>query len=230
MRSTSLVTCVTRSWWTWVAGRVKKLYRCDNGGARVVGIDISPDLIAIANQRLQMYGIDAELRVASAYETHLEDKSADVVFCMSILHHLQLGRVKDEILRILKPDGLFIFKEPIRFSWTMKKLRTLFPPKGEDISEFEHPLDDRQINTLIDGFQVLAGRSFRTPLMPLLTKLMKAPELERRLRFRDAWMLTHFPPLVHFATIRVMALQAHGATLNSAAWNMASSSDRPTAA
>ena len=39
-------------------------------GARVIGIDISPHLIAIAHERLRKYGVDAELRIASAYETH----------------------------------------------------------------------------------------------------------------------------------------------------------------
>jgi len=65
-------------------------------GARVVGIDISPHLIAVAHERLRKYGVDAELRIASAYETHLPDDSADVVFCMSVLHDLQLDRVKKE--------------------------------------------------------------------------------------------------------------------------------------
>src|SRR5438093_13503571 len=62
-------------------------------------------------ERLQRYGIDAELQIASAYETRLTDQSVDVVFCMSVLHHLQLDRVKNEIRRILKPDGLFILKK-----------------------------------------------------------------------------------------------------------------------
>jgi len=32
-------------------------------GARVTGIDISPDLIALAQERLRRHGLDAELRV-----------------------------------------------------------------------------------------------------------------------------------------------------------------------
>src|SRR2546427_3114837 len=139
-------------------------------GARVIGIDISPDLIAIARERLQRYGIDAELQIASAYETRLTDQSVDVVFCMSVLHHLQLDRVKNEIRRKLKPDGLFILKEPGRFSWTMEHLRKLFPPR-EDVSEFEHPLNSKQLNTLAEGFQVLARRSTWNPSATLLNCL-----------------------------------------------------------
>jgi len=175
-------------------------------GARVIGIDISPHLITIAHERLRKYGVDAELRIASAYDTHLLDESVDVVFCMSLLHHLQLDRVKNEICRILKPHGLFIFKEPIRFSWTMKQLRGLFPPKG-NVSEFEYPLNSKQMNALVEGFQVVASRNFRTPFVPLLTRMIKAPRARKRVRVCDAWVLRHFPVLAHFATIRVMALR-----------------------
>ena len=175
-------------------------------GARVIGIDISPHLIAIARERLQRYGIDAELQIASAYETRLTDQSVDVVFCMSVLHHLQLDRVKNEIRRILKPDGLFILKERVRFSWTMEHLRKLFPPR-EDVSEFEHPLNSKQLNTLAEGFQVLARRSFRTPVVPLLTRMIQVPHLKKRILSGDARVLTHFPRVAHFATVRVMALR-----------------------
>lgn len=184
--------------------------------ARVIGLDISPDLIAIAEERLRKDGIDAELRVASAYETHLPGESVDVVFCMSILHHLQLERVKQEIRRILKPDGLFIVKEPIRFSWTMKQLRRLFPPR-EDVSEFEYPLSSRQVNALVEGFEVLASRSFRSPLQPLFTRMVKVPFLQKVIRSWDAWVLRHFSVLAHFATVRVMALRPQRSSSGSAA-------------
>ena len=182
-------------------------------GARVIGIDISPDLIAIAHKRLRQYGVDADLRVASAYETHLSDESVDVVFCMSVLHHLELDRVMKEIRRILKPHGLFIVKEPIRLSWTLKQFRRLFPSR-EDVSEYESPLNSAQLNGMVEGFQVLASRSFRTPLVPLFTRVIKVPHLSNRIWSWDAWILRHFPALAHFATGRVMALRATGRSVD----------------
>jgi len=174
-------------------------------GARVIGIDISPHLIAIAEERLRKNGVDAEVRVGSAYETQLSDQSVDVVFCMSLLHHLELERVKNEILRILKPHGLLVVKEPIRLSWTARQLRRLFPSK-EDVSEFEYPLNAEQLNELAEGFQVVASRSFRSPFVLLLSRMIKGPN-RKRIWSRDAWLLQRFPPLAHFATIRVMALK-----------------------
>ena len=117
-----------------------------------------------------------------------------------------MDRVKNEIRRILKPNGLFIFKEPIRFSWTMNQLPRLFPSK-QDVSEFEYALNSEQLKALIDSFQVLASRNFRTPFVPLLTRMIKVPYLQERIWSGDAWVLKHFPALAHFATVRVMALR-----------------------
>jgi len=57
-------------------------------------IDISPDLIAIAKRRLYRYGVSADVRVGSTYETGLPEKSIDVVFCVSLLHHLEIHQAK----------------------------------------------------------------------------------------------------------------------------------------
>jgi SAM-dependent methyltransferase len=177
-------------------------------GARVIGIDISPELIAIARLRAHKYGVEAELRVGSAYETQLAEESVDVVFCMSLIHHLEINRVKNEIWRVLKLGGRFIFKEPVRLSRTMKQLRRLFPP-AEDVSEYEYPLNQDQLDELVSGFEVLACRNFRTPLVPLVERIIKMPRLRRTIRSADDWVLRHLP-IENFATMRVMALKRKG--------------------
>jgi SAM-dependent methyltransferase len=146
------------------------------------------------------------LRVASAYNTELPDESIDVIFCMALLHHLEVARAKNEMLRILKPNGLLIVQEPIRLSWSMKQLRRLFS-KGEDVSDGEYPLNSQQLQELIAGFELLASRNFRTPLVPILLRAFHGPSAEHKIWSRDAWILQHFTFLEHFATVRVMALR-----------------------
>jgi 2-polyprenyl-3-methyl-5-hydroxy-6-metoxy-1,4-benzoquinol methylase len=58
-------------------------------GARTVGIDISPDLIRLARKRLDDAQLESDLRVGSAYDTGLADESVDIVYCMSVIHHLR---------------------------------------------------------------------------------------------------------------------------------------------
>ena len=173
-------------------------------GAHVIGIDISPELIRLARQRLSGYGLAATLQEGSAYATGLADESVDIVFSMALLHHLELPAARKEIYRILRPGGLFVLREPIRFSRTMNVLRRLFPaPKG-DISDYEHPMTRAELAIVTLGFTVVAQRSFRLPFVPILTtfKVRGRPVWKV-----DRWLLKHLPSLAHFATGKVMSLR-----------------------
>lgn len=173
-------------------------------GARVIAIDISPDLIQLATQRLNSYGLSAEVRVGSAYDTGLSNDSVDVVFCMALLHHLDLPRARQEIYRVLRPGGVFILREPIRFSQTMNYLRRLFPAPKADISDYEHPMTRDELAIVTQGFTVVAERSFRLPFIPLVKKVRMPGKF---LWKTDRWLLKHFAGLEYFATVKVMSLR-----------------------
>jgi SAM-dependent methyltransferase len=176
-------------------------------GANVIAMDISPELVALAQRRMEIYGREggsAVVRVGSAYETGLPSASVDIVFCMALLHHLDLPTAHDEIYRILRPGGRFILREPIRFSRTMNTLRQLFPAPKADTSDYEHPMTRDELAVVTQGFVVLAERNFRLPFIPLLNKFMVRTKL---LWHCDRWLLRHFPQLEHIATGKVMSLQ-----------------------
>lgn len=176
-------------------------------GASVIGMDISPDLVDLARQRLRDNGIDdgaATLQVRSVYETGLPDGSVDIVFSMALLHHLDLPRARNEIYRILKPGGRFILREPIRFSRSMNWLRKLLPARTDDVSEYEHPMTRQEIAVVTQGFAVLAERNFRLPFVPLLRRFKSLRKSGWKL---DRWLLQHIPALESIATGKVMNLQ-----------------------
>lgn len=79
-------------------------------GARVIAIDLSPDLIAIAQKRLTDAHLEASVMVGSAYETGLPDESVDTIFCMALIHHLDIKLVRDEMSRVLRKDGAIILR------------------------------------------------------------------------------------------------------------------------
>lgn len=173
-------------------------------GAHVIGIDISPDLIQLASQRLHSYGLAGNLQVGSAYATGLPDESVDVVFSIALLHHLDLPAARNEIHRILRGGGLFILREPIRFSRTMNYLRRLFPAPKAEISDYEHPMTRDEIAIVTQGFTVVSQRNFRLPFVPLLSKVKSVGDQVWKV---DRWLLQHFPGLEHFATGKVMSLR-----------------------
>src|SRR5271154_4698875 len=102
-------------------------------GAHVIGMDISPDLIAIAQKFVRDANLEASLSVGDAYNTGLPDESVDVVFCMALIHHLDIKLVRDEMWRVLRKGGSIILREPVRFSKGYARVRGLLPAK-EDIS------------------------------------------------------------------------------------------------
>lgn len=173
-------------------------------GADVIGIDLSPDLINVARLRAEKYGVTADLRAASAYETGLPSHSVDVVFCIAVLHHLDIERAKSEVRRVLKPGGLFIVQEPVRFSWTVKQMRRIFPTKIE-VSEDEYPLNAAQVAALTNGFQMISSRSFRSIFA--VAGLKFAKPFGKIVRQLDALALRFIPGLSHYSGVRVMALR-----------------------
>lgn len=173
-------------------------------GAKVTGIDLSPDLINVARRRAEKYGVDADLRVASAYETGLPSRSVDVVFCIAVLHHLDIQRAKNEVRRVVKPGGLFIVSEPVRFSWAVKQVRKIFPTKLE-VSEDEYPLSAAQLALLTDGFQMIASRSFRSIFAAAGLKF--ARRFAKVIRRCDNSAMQFIPGLARYCTTRTMALR-----------------------
>ncbi len=177
-------------------------------GAEVTGIDISPDLIELARQRLEKANLKATVRVCSAYETGLENGSIDIVFCMALIHHLDIARVRDEMLRILAKGGVVILKEPIRLSKAYGFLRNLWPEQ-ENISEFEHPLTREELATMMERFEAQETRYFRLPWLPLISRVM--PFLRQSLWKADSWVLQQFPVVRRYATsVAVRLVKAEG--------------------
>jgi SAM-dependent methyltransferase len=176
-------------------------------GARVIGMDISPDLIALARKRLNDANLEARLEVGSAYDTGLPEESVDVIFCIALIHHLDIARVVEEMSRILVKGGVVILQEPIRFSRTYAFLRGLLPAH-EDISEFEHPLTREELRTVTQRFKVLERRCFRLPFMPLVRRFL-APVGPAASKL-DRWILKNLPGAERFATVVTLKLQKQG--------------------
>ena len=173
-------------------------------GARVIGIDISPDLVAIAERRLNEAGLDASVAVGSAYETELPDASVDVIFCVALIHHLDIPRARAEMRRILRPGGFIVLQEPIRFSKTYSFLRRLLPDR-EDISDYEHPLTEDEFHAFQEAFECDGLRFFRLPFVPLAQRIIPAAQ-GPALRLSNS-IVKRFPAVARHTTVAVVRLR-----------------------
>ena len=80
-------------------------------GARLVGLDLSEDLLARARGRLGA-APNVTLHRGNAECLPYADASFDAVYGSSVLHHLDLDRALQEVRRVLRPGGRCVFTEP----------------------------------------------------------------------------------------------------------------------
>ena len=110
-------------------------------GAKVLGIEIAPELVAQAKELWQDYAERIDFTVGDAEHLDLPDASLDAVFFGGVLHHIpQLDRVYEEAYRVLKPGGKLVAIEPNRLDflelieWGVADLRGKLTPN-------EYPVD-----------------------------------------------------------------------------------------
>jgi SAM-dependent methyltransferase len=172
-------------------------------GGRLAAIDISADLLRLARQRLAVNSAPtAEFLVASAHDLPFEDVSFDAVLGIAILHHLDLSIVAREVARVLKPGGRAVFKEPVRNSRALEVLRRLIPHRAPDVSPYERPLRDDEIEAFSAGFRKGRSRLFALPPVRAAEVIGIRTNIDGWYR-ADRWMLAHQEWLARYATIRV---------------------------
>lgn len=110
-------------------------------GAKVLGIEIAPELVTQAKELWHDYAERIDFTVGDAEHLDLPDASLDAVFFGGVLHHIpQLDRVYAEAYRVLKPGGKFVAIEPNRLDflelieWGVADLRGKLTPN-------EYPID-----------------------------------------------------------------------------------------
>ncbi|MEP6946326.1 MAG: class I SAM-dependent methyltransferase [Acidobacteriota bacterium] len=176
-------------------------------GGSPIGVDISPELIGLAESRMDVCGMhDYEFKVGSAHELPIDDGSLDIVFGMAILHHLDLELASREVFRVLKKGGRAIFLEPVRNSRLLWFIRRLIPYTSPDVSPYERPLTDAELLDFSREFTLFHARAFSLPFVNLIETLgFDGPLLNFAIRL-DGVILRALPFLKHFAAVRVFEI------------------------
>lgn len=97
---------------------------------RMEGVDISPEAVAVANERASQAGLSdrASFRVADLNVSRLSGQYQLVMFEQSLHHVDRLDEVLDQCVEVLAPEGLFVFNEyvgPDRFQWSDEAQRLM---------------------------------------------------------------------------------------------------------
>ncbi|MBD5636150.1 MAG: class I SAM-dependent methyltransferase, partial [Candidatus Eremiobacteraeota bacterium] len=106
-------------------------------GANVSGIDISPVAIDLARSEAHERRLAIDFQTMDAERLSFDDATFDVVCGSGILHHLDLERAYAEISRVLRPDGVAFFSEPLGHNPVINAYRDRTPDQR---TPDEHPL------------------------------------------------------------------------------------------
>ncbi|MBI4114469.1 MAG: class I SAM-dependent methyltransferase [Candidatus Niyogibacteria bacterium] len=145
------------------------------GARKVVGIDISPTMIKLANRNLKKEQIkNVEFMQADGAQLHFHKNTFDVAFSNFVLHHFQdISAPLNEISRVLKKSGYLLatlnaykvksrrFIDAIARSAVPMRLGT-----GRDsfvVTAFLHTNEDIKSSLIKTGFKVLFYKVVQNP-------------------------------------------------------------------
>jgi SAM-dependent methyltransferase len=152
-------------------------------GAHLVDFDISMKMAQVA----RIKGIQADLidKVAvcqmAGEATGFRSETFDLIFGISVLHHLDISIAGPELARILRPGGKAVFVEPLAHNPWLNLFRRLTPHRR---SADEAPLTLGQLRTIGSYFSELRHAEFALfstlavlfPIKPLFAVAMSLLE------------------------------------------------------
>jgi 2-polyprenyl-6-hydroxyphenyl methylase/3-demethylubiquinone-9 3-methyltransferase len=130
-------------------------------GAHVTGIDPAREAVAAARAHAALEGLDIRYDEGSGEALPYTDASFDAVVCVDVLEHVtDLPAVLDEVTRVLRPGGWFLF-DTINRGWLARfvvvtaaeRLLGVLPRGTHDPAKF---VDDRALRDSLSsrGFDV----------------------------------------------------------------------------
>lgn len=97
--------------------------------SKLTCINISESELKLGTDFVEKNEVDfpIEFKIMDANKLNFEDNQFDLVFGGAILHHLNFENAIKEVHRILKPDGVMVFHEPLAGNPVAKLIRVLTP-------------------------------------------------------------------------------------------------------
>jgi SAM-dependent methyltransferase len=133
-------------------------------GARVVGLDISPKAVAVANQRARLHGVSGSCEFhalpVELFVEHAHDQY-DIICGFAVLHHVLpvLDQLMANLMRLAHDKTVFLFKEPVLLSGLMKILRRAVPIRVHGTPD-ERPLEQGDLAIVRRHLPDLEVRTF----------------------------------------------------------------------
>jgi ubiquinone/menaquinone biosynthesis C-methylase UbiE len=182
-------------------------------GAKVSAFDLSPDSLQIAKALALREGLEISFEEMPAEKMSYADNSFDYILARDILHHVDIPNTMSEIVRVAKPDAIFLVNEiyshsltdKIRHSTLVEKVlypkmrRLIYGPAKPYITEDERKLSESDLQQIMRPLQ---PRLFTKYFNFLVTRVI--PDRFEILAQLDRLLLRMLHPIGHLLAGRVL--------------------------
>lgn len=146
-------------------------------GARVAAFDLSPDSLQIARALATREGLDIDFDEMPAESMTYADSTFDFIVARDIMHHVDIPLTMHEIVRVAKPDAVFLVNEIYSHSITEKVRRSRF------IDKFLYPRMQRLIYGTAKPYITEDERKLTEADLAQIIQPLRAPLLEKHFNF-----------------------------------------------
>ena len=147
-------------------------------GAKVIGIDLSPNFIEVCQKAAESSNLDLEFKSMNAQIPDFEDDLFDIVVGSRVIHHLpNIELFFKECKRILKKKGFIVFIEPLKKNVIVELNRKIFAPTKR--TRHEHPLKMSDLEKAKEIFNNIEHYEFflLSPLARLFQNFIRKKQL-----------------------------------------------------
>ncbi len=187
-------------------------------GAQATGVDVSEVMLKLARRRAQVNGVDEAVTLLDQPIETLDapDGSFDMVIGNQVLHHLELDESMANIRRLLSPNGVAVFCEPVLFLPEVSRrvrynglVTRLFPSRAD--TPDERSLGMTEIHRVLDAFPSSEWRPFQ--LLCRLQNFVELPDGAFHMLERiDRFVLKRVPGAYRLCRYVVVVLRPRSVT------------------
>ena len=143
-------------------------------GVRWIGVEPNPYMLPYLRRAGNAAGLGVDVSENHAETIDLADGAADVVVATAVLCSVQdQAKTLQEIRRVLKPGGQFVFLEHVAADRTtsLRRVQRLVRPFWGCLADGCDPARDTGEAIMEAGFKPVYIESFRLPLGPVATHI-----------------------------------------------------------
>jgi ubiquinone/menaquinone biosynthesis C-methylase UbiE len=139
-------------------------------GIHWIGAEPNRHMHPYLRRAAQSAGLEIDVRPSRAEALDLDDESADAVIATAVLCSVEdQPKALQEIRRILKPSGRFVFMEHVAADrgTTLRRIQHSIQPLWSCLADGCHPARDTHDAIVHAGFEAISVERFRLPLGPI---------------------------------------------------------------